>query len=181
MTVPLIVLAFGAALVGVIVEPGGHQFSHFLARTPHLEMANRLYVQQTNIQAEMHPHFNPSLALAGTLLAVIGIAAAWRIYHRGTEPAVPIELRGLQGLSQNKLYVDEIYLNSVVKPAELAATGLRQVDGFLDSLARLMAFLPRIVAAALRPLQNGLVQFYALGSVLGLIVFVAFVVIRGPR
>lgn len=181
MTVPLIVLAFGAAFVGVIVEPGGNQFSNFLARAPHLEMANRLYVQQTNIQAESHPHFNPSLALAGTLLAVIGIAVAWRMYHRGTEPALPAELRSLHGLSQNKLYVDEVYLNTIVKPAELTATGLRQLDSFLDSIARLLAFLPRIIAASLRPLQNGLVQFYALGSILGLIVFVAFVVIRGPR
>ena len=35
--------------------------------------------------------------------------------------------------------------------------------------------------AALRPLQNGLVQFYALGMVLGLAVFLTVVVFRNPR
>ena len=69
----------------------------------------------------------------------------------------------------------------VVKPAEVAATGSRQFDGLLDSIARLVTFLPRLLAALLRPLQNGLVQFYALGTVLGLTVFVLFVVFKVSR
>ena len=57
----------------------------------------------------------------------------------------------------------------------------RQFDYFLDSLARLVSFLPRFVGALLRPLQNGLVQFYALGMVLGLAVFLTVIVFRSVR
>ena len=40
------------------------------------------------------------------------------------------------------------------------------------------SFVPRFLGAVLRPLQNGLVQFYALGMVLGLAVFLTVVVLR---
>jgi len=178
MTVPLIVLAFGALFAGLLVEPIGHQFSHFLSRTHELDTANKLYSRQTFHQAIEHPHMNWPLAAVGVLLALGGVAASALLFRRGTEPALPKDLQPLYGLSQNKVYVDEIYYGAVVKPAELLATGLRQFDGFLDSLARLVAFAPRIAAASLRPLQNGLVQFYALSTVLGLIVFISFVVFR---
>ena len=65
-------------------------------------------------------------------------------------------------------------------PEFLAAAG-RQVDVGLASSARLFSSLPEIAAAILRPLQNGLVQFYALGMVLGTGVFVAVIVLRSSR
>lgn len=178
MLVPLVVLAIGALFAGLAVEPFGHGFSHFLSRTHALEQADRRYELQTNLIAAEHPHFSLPLATIGTLLALTGVAAAWLFFRRGTEPVVPSAMRPLYGLSQNKAYIDEIYNGTVVKPAEFLATGGRQFDGFLDGLARLVVELPRWLAASLRPLQNGLVQFYALGTVLGLIVFVSFVVFR---
>ena len=36
MTVPLVVLAFGAVFVGIVIEPFTHWFSDFLERTPAL-------------------------------------------------------------------------------------------------------------------------------------------------
>jgi NADH-quinone oxidoreductase subunit L len=49
-------------------------------------------------------------------------------------------------------------------------------DQALDSFARLLAATPRFLAAWLRPIQNGLVQFYALAMALGVGVFLLFVV-----
>ena len=77
--------------------------------------------------------------------------------------------------------MDEVYDATIVKPAETLATAGRQFDYFLDSLARLVSFVPRFLGAALRPLQNGLVQFYALGMVLGLAVFLTVIVFRSVR
>jgi hypothetical protein len=51
----------------------------------------------------------------------------------------------------------------------------------LDAITRLITYLPRLIAALLRPLHNGLVQFYALGMVLGLAVFITVVVFRSAR
>jgi NADH-quinone oxidoreductase subunit L len=181
MRLPLVVLAVGALLVGVIVEPFTHHFSHFLGRTHELEQANELFARTTRLKVVEHPHFNWLIGALSTFAALGGVAGAFLLYRKGTEPAVPHALAGLHGLSQNKAYVDELYYGAVVKPAELLATGARQFDGFADSLARLVAFAPRVLGAALRPLQNGLVQFYALGSLLGLIVFMTFIVFRAGR
>ena len=66
-------------------------------------------------------------------------------------------------------------------PLCVAIPDLRQYDVVLDASARLISTLPRFLAAVLRPLQNGLVQFYALGMVLGLAVFLTVVVFRSTR
>ena len=77
----------------------------------------------------------------------------------------------MYALSRNKLYVDEVYYALLVRPAEGLAFLAKVFDQFLDALARLVAALPRFVGAWVRPIQNGLVQFYALSMALGLAVF----------
>ena len=69
----------------------------------------------------------------------------------------------------------------IVKPAELLAFLARVFDLFLDSFARLLATIPRFLGGFVRPIQNGLVQFYGLSMVLGLGVFLTFVVFRIAR
>jgi NADH-quinone oxidoreductase subunit L len=176
MTVPLVVLAAGAVFAGLAVEPVNHGFSHFLGRTPAVRQADGTYERKMNIRPDPHPHFSPTIALVSTLLAVGGVAAAYSVYRRGVMPEVPPPLAGVYALSRNKGYVDEVYYGAVVKPAEVLAAGSRQADAGVDALARLVSFLPRLAAVLLRPLGNGLVQFYALGMVLGLAVFVSIVV-----
>ncbi len=56
---------------------------------------------------------------------------------------------------------------------ELVAPGL----GFRG----LFASVPRFFAQWARPMQNGLVQFYALSMALGLVVFLTFVLFRVTR
>jgi proton-translocating NADH-quinone oxidoreductase chain L len=177
MTVPLIVLAAGALLVGAVVDPMTHWFGHFLERSPVVHHADEAFQKTTNM-AVGHHEFNFSVAAVSSILALTGIGVAFLIYRKGGPEKVPGVIRPLFALSQNKAYVDEVYGATVVLPAETAAAGSGQFDGFLDALARLVSFAPRFVAAVLRPLQNGLVQFYALGMVLGLAVFLTVVVLR---
>jgi NADH-quinone oxidoreductase subunit L len=176
MTVPLIVLALGAVFAGLAVEPLTHAFSGFLAKTPSLQQANAL-TEFTDV----HSHFDWTVAILGSVVALAGIAVAWRVYGKGGPVPVPAALRGLHAFSRDKLYVDEIYAALVVKPAEAMATAGRQLDWAAAGVARLVAYLPRFAGALLRPLQNGLVQFYALGMVLGLAVFLAVIVFRSSR
>jgi NADH-quinone oxidoreductase subunit L len=190
MLVPLIVLAVGAVGVGIVVEPFNHAFTDFLNRTPSIVLANQQVapaaagaVAGASAHATAHapqPHFNWMLAMITSVLALAGVALAWALYRDGKD-RVPAGLAGLWRLSRNKLYVDELYYAAIVKPAELLATASRQFDFFLDAVARLISFLPRFGGALLRPLQNGLVQFYALGMVLGLAVFVTVIVFRSTR
>ncbi len=183
MRVPLIVLAVGALFVGLAVESPltHHGLSEFLESADSLHMANKIYAKQTNVAPETEPHFNFEIALMGTGAAVVGLGLAFALFRNGTIETVPAPLKPLYALSMNKGYVDEIYYATIVKPAELCATAGRQIDGLLDGVARVVSYLPRILAAMLRPLQNGLVQFYALGMILGVGVFVSFIVFKISR
>ncbi|MCZ2343197.1 MAG: NADH-quinone oxidoreductase subunit L [Bacteroidales bacterium] len=171
---PLIVLAFGAVLAGITVEPFAHGFSNLLVKAPSVVLANSVL----HVEAEAtHPHFDFALAGISTLLALSGMALAWWHYRTGIE-TVPAALKSVYRLSENKLYVDEIFNGMFVKPAEWLAVLSRLCDGLLDGVARVVSFIPRLIGALLKPLQNGLVQFYALGMVLGLAVFLTVVVVR---
>ena len=116
-----------------------------------------------------------------TALVVGGIGAAFALYRNGGAEKAPAGLGPVFAASRNKLYVDEIYQAVLVKPAEVLAFLARVFDGFLDALSRLIAAVPRFVGQWVRPIQNGLVQFYALSMALGLAVFLSFVVFRITR
>ncbi len=175
---PLVVLAVGAGAAGAIVEPFTHGFSEFLGKSPTVRLAvSQAFPNATEVP---HPHFNWLIAGIGTVAAGLGLGLAWTMYRTGTE-TVPASLRGIWRVSADKLYVDEIYAAMFVKPAEIFAVICRYFDGFLDGLARLGSAVPRASGAVLRPLQNGLVQFYALGMVLGMAVFLTVVVFRSTR
>jgi NADH-quinone oxidoreductase subunit L len=51
------------------------------------------------------------------------------------------------------------------------------VDGIVD----LIGLAPSLIGTWLRPIQNGLVQFYALAMLLGLTVFLCILTLRGGR
>ena len=181
MLLPLGVLAVGAVIAGVAVEPFGNGFSHFLSRSPSVTVANAAYVKTANLPVVDHPHFSWGIAATGTAAALAGLGVAFALYRNGVPVRVPAAFESVRSLSANKLYVDEIYGAAVVRPAEMAATAARQFDGVVDSLGRLVGYVPRVVASVVRPLQNGLVQYYALGTVLGLAVFLALVAVRATR
>ena len=82
-------------------------------------------------------------------------------------------------LSLNKLYVDEIYTLLFVQPLNLLAGICGLLEAVVFDLARLVASVPRALAEVLRPLQNGLVQFYALAMVMGVAAFVGYLVLFG--
>ena len=177
MTVPLIVLAIGAVFAGFLVNP----FSHFVSESHAAELANIAYTRTYNVDPVTGHYFSWIIAGLSTIIAMSGACLAYVIYKNGSPDPVPESLRGLYTLSRNKLHVDEIYLCLIVKPAEVMAVVARHFDGFLDSLTRLVAYLPRGLANLLRPLQNGLVQFYALNMTLMLAALMFIIVFRNSR
>ncbi len=176
MTVPLMVLALGAVFVGIAVEPFNHKFSHLLEHTATLQQA----ATASGAKAIEHAKFNWPLASIGTALALGGLGLAFLMYRKGTE-TLPAAIEPVFALSRNKLYVDEIYGAVLVKPAGVLAFLSGAFDGFLDAMARLISSVPRFVGWMVRPIQNGLVQFYALSMALGLTVLLTFVVFRFSR
>jgi len=176
MTIPLLVLAVGALFVGIAAEPFTHAFSGFLEHTPSLEQAAK-----ASGAAAIEHHFNWAVAGLSTAFALGGVGLAFLMYRKGGPEVVPAALSSVFTLSRNKVYVDEVYDAAIVKPAGVLAFLAKAFDGFLDALSRLFATIPRFVGLWARPIQNGLVQFYALSMALGLAVFLTFVVFRVTR
>jgi NADH-quinone oxidoreductase subunit L len=65
-----------------------------------------------------------------------------------------------------------VYSYVIVSPLEWLARSLRETDlNIVDALVDLIGQVPRLLGNVFRPVQNGLVQFYALAMILGLTVF----------
>jgi NADH-quinone oxidoreductase subunit L len=161
MTGPLVVLAAGAVLAGLI-EPLAHAFSHMLRQ------------HTAGIGGLPAPGPDYTVMAVSSLVAVLGILAAVYVYKLrvGLADRMARAVPSLYQLSLNKFGFDELYLASVVRPLDGFAEFCRIFDFYVvDKLVDIVGLLPRAVGALFRPVQNGLVQFYALAMILGLTVF----------
>jgi NADH-quinone oxidoreductase subunit L len=77
-------------------------------------------------------------------------------------------------LSYDKFYFDEIYNALVVWPLRIIASVCYWIDRWIiDGLVDLVGGIPVAIGHVMRGLQMGLVQFYALAMVLGMLILVA--------
>jgi NADH-quinone oxidoreductase subunit L len=157
---------------GLIVEAFGGNFSHFLGETPVFQLAD---------EGELiHHHTNWFLILGSVAVAVSGVYFAYVLYGQGgTVKAAPYARRWsvLYEASRNKLYVDEIYNLIFVVPFNLLAQACRGLESLLYDVVRLIATLPKYVADLFQPMQNGLVQFYGLSMVMGVVAFIGYLIL----
>jgi len=177
MTVPLVILAACALVVGALFELT-HLFGDFLEQTPSLASAS---AESDQVPAETLSH--TTVALTSTLVALAGLALAALLYLGPREQLVRrlsdvMDRLGLYRLSRNKFFLDEIYYGLVVAPLKGLARLCCLVDRTLiDGLVNLCGRVPLWDGAMLRPLQNGMTQFYALGMILSVLVLIAVLLI----
>jgi len=170
MTVPLMVLALCALGVGAYFE-WTHGFSHFLGHTP-----SAVYHAGLAPAAEHGGALDLTIPLTGTAVSVGGILLAALLYVGPREKLVAgltavMTRLGLYRVSHRKFYFDEIYYGLVVGPLKVLAWLSYAVDRFvIDGLVNVCGLVPKAFGATLRPLQNGMIQFYALAMILGLLV-----------
>jgi NADH-quinone oxidoreductase subunit L len=161
MWVPLVVLAVCAVFVGAIFGPTGLFERHVIGRTPLLKGLGHL----------QHHGADYLTMVLGTLVGAAGLFLSWWMYADVSPlPArVAQRLKPLYEASRGKFFVDEIYGMLVVAPTLLTAKLSRFVDVYIvDGLVRLTAWIPRLVGRnVLGPFQNGLIQFYAATTALG--------------
>jgi NADH-quinone oxidoreductase subunit L len=109
-----------------------------------------------------------------TLACLLGIGLAFRLY--AVPSPLPARLahrfRPFYEASLNKFYVDEVYGWLVVKATKAVAVVCEFLDVYLvDQLVLGIARLPRKVGKeVLAGYQNGLIQYYAAASALGVAV-----------
>jgi NADH-quinone oxidoreductase subunit L len=181
MWAPLVILATLATIAGFIGMPhleGIHlpSWSHGLASWLAPSTAPTWYGPEGGGAIMGHGSDGTILGLMAVALAigVIGIGGAWMLYGRGPSRSVDklVEgpLAGAYEASKHKLWFDEVYEASIVKPFRTIATGLFEiVDRWLiDTVAvNGTAYVIGIFGRISRWFQNGQVQRYLAGLVVG--------------
>ncbi len=174
MTVPLMVLAVCSLLVGMYFELT-HGFANFLGRTPSLafEALRETWPHEKHVM-----HFD--VAAISTAVAAIGVGLAAYLYLGDASQVewLTNRLRPLYLLSLGKLFIDQIYQVLFVWPLRLLATVSYLFDRWvIDALVNLCGKVPQWFGYGLRSLQTGMVQFYALAMVLGVLVLIGTLLI----
>jgi NADH-quinone oxidoreductase subunit L len=170
MTVPLMILALGSLIVGALLAET-HGLSDLLARTPSLVF---LGGQAYDVAAAEKLHTSIFYESSGFVL--IGLLLTALLYTGPRRWIVDkitaaLDSVGLYQLSYRKFFFDPLYFALVVWPLEIFARFCAWFDSnVIDLLVDFIGFLPKLISACLRPLQGGLIQFYALAMVLGILV-----------
>ena len=173
MCVPLWILAVGALALGALLDQHTTGFfNRFLGMT----------IPGLTAEAEHH-HANWFVIGVSTAVFVAGIGLAYIMYAKPSSlPARAAAIFGpLANLSRNKFYLDEIYQAMFVWPLQGLASLSRFLDwGLIDGLlVSGVGRLPGLAGKLPRPIQNGLVQFYALAMTLGLAVLLWVLLTKG--
>jgi NADH-quinone oxidoreductase subunit L len=158
MTVPMIILAFGSAFLGLILGPTN---------------AIQDWLQPVvGPPGQGEPVIAASLLVAMTLLFVgVGVALAWYQYWREDVPVVAPVGSPLTRAARRDLYQDDVNEALLMRPG-LHLTRLlvffdnKGVDGVVGGLAALIGG----TSARVRRVQNGFVRSYALTMLAGVVV-----------
>ncbi len=182
MTIPLMVLAFLAAVGGFVGIPEifsgehGNQFHSFLA--PLFKDADRKLATYN-----VHSHFTEILLMV--LSVVFAVSAIWFArYVYLKKPSIAVhtanKFKGIYNLLWNKYFVDETYDAVVVNPIVKTSTSflwkiadIKIIDGVVNGTAKLID----IISNNIRKLQTGITQFYALVMMLGIVVALFWIII----
>jgi NADH-quinone oxidoreductase subunit L len=186
MTMPLLALAVMAALVGLVCYWSG-ALDHYLAHSPSAAFFERPHPDgAAAAMAAAHGAGHGWIMGVSFFIALLGISAAAFLYL-GEPGEIQVlgramQLRGnprLAGLSPyqlsaHKFFFDEIYHYLIVRPLELLADLAYWLDRkLIDGAVNLVGRLPASLGSVMRSLQMGLVQFYALAMIIGVLIIAA--------
>ena len=164
MTVPLIILAVAAVLVGFVNSPlMHHAFGHFIKHP-----------------AGIQPEPSTAIMISSTLIALAGIGLAWLIYQKKllSHEALREKFSGIYQLLKNKYYIDEIYARFGEVLVYGAARAMFWFDiQVVNGLVNGIAFLTGKSGETLRYTEDGQVQSYASYMMAGVLIMVVLALI----
>ena len=177
MTLPLIVLALGAAGGGWALAPwfiGVHQSGFW---------NGAIFNGPNNGVLTAMEQMPAVLTLVPTILSLLGIAAA--VYAYRLRPQLPAELArrapGLHRFLLHKWYFDELYDRVFVRPYRTLASLLWHVgdEGIIQGVPEGMARLTAGGSAQAVRIQTGSIAVYAFTMLIGLVVLMStFLIFR---
>ena len=170
MTVPLVILAVFAVIVGFVGVPPEHGAYH-------------RFVEPVFAAAkEAAPHAAPvgevPMAALSLAIALAGVWVATRFYVRRPEiPARMVERHPeIHRILLNKYYVDELYDALIVEPIHQGSLWLWQKfdTRFIDGSVNGVGALVRVGSTVLRRVQTGYVMNYVLTFIVGAVAILGY-------
>jgi NADH-quinone oxidoreductase subunit L len=160
MLVPVVLLAVGAALAGLLGSPlmGERNFGSWIA-TPQLPAHGAVVI-------------NWGLAGAATAVAVVGIALGWALYRKGLpEREYLARFPLVYTTLEHKFYLDDLYERGIVRGVvgALAPATYWFDQRVIDGVVNGTAIGTRQLARGLRYLQTGQAQWYAAALFIGVV------------
>ena len=197
MMVPLLILAIGALLAGVINVPfnvgtGESALGHFLGRSPSFQLAYDVALHSgatktseevlaanfgQPIAGEHHESFVPLLVGAAVSILGIGLAYLNHLADRRRGEALAQKAWSISAVLEGKYFIDPIYQGLIVMPLRAIGLIFSMIDRFVvDGVVSLIAVVNWLAGFLMRgATQRGYLQGYALTGVLG-IAFILWVV-----
>ncbi len=184
ITVPLLVLAAGAAITGFLQTPhfflNVHILDHFfepvLLPGKTFAAANQLTVSYTELSE------SSAIRLAGfsVILASFGIFIAYLLYSVKSSEILEDHV-GFRKILFHKYYIDEIYEILFVKPYQTVSNGIGFIfDRYvIDHFFVGIGLGLRSLAGLLRRFQTGFVGDYALYITLGSFFILLYLLVKG--
>ncbi len=192
MNAPLVVLAIGSLLAGVLCY-GWVKYqiagSTAIALTPS-PLGPDIHVAttaDTNVHAaKSHAHhvtllgmdLHLAMMIISGAISLLGIslAAYFHWFNRPAGARIAAAYPGLVNLLHNKYYIDEINDLLIVRPLRTLGWVCYIIDRMvIDGLVAIVGFLPRVLGLSLQPSQHGQLQGYGLGMVAGTAVIMLLV------
>jgi len=175
MTIPLFVLAVGAVFAGYVFYDYfvGHERGHFWAST--------IFVMAGRDAVEAAHHVPLWVKKAPLVVSGLGIllATIMYIWIKGLPERLATSLQGIYRTLLNKYYIDELYDAVFVR----ASTRLGRVLWHRGDEQTIDRFGPngfssfaQKMAGVLSKIQSGLVYHYAFAMMIGIVVFLSYVV-----
>jgi NADH-quinone oxidoreductase subunit L len=172
MTTPLLILAVGALLAGVMNLPGigGHFLESFLE--PTFEATGNVHEA---------PAFSFPLAIGTVLLALAALWVAYQVYGKRKwkktfrDPLAYYLGVFFEGFEQ-RWYADDVYNSMIVRPFKATGRFLSRIfdplgiDGLVNGAARLVGLGGR----GLREAQTGYIRSYALVFFVGVVAVLGY-------
>lgn len=170
MTVPLMILAALSFLGGLINFPGVDKLGKWLEHT---------------ITTAKAVEFNPTVAGASLIVALVGILVGWFFY--GRKSWLPGQIDPLKRIIgplftpfERKWWVDEIYHVFILQPYKDASAIMAEpVDqGLIDGSVNGLGGLTSLISRGFGILQNGIVRSYALIIFIGAAAILGYLILR---
>lgn len=173
MTFPLMALAVPSILVGLLGTPFANYFEAFIHAPG--EVVKAVSGFEALPAEELHEFLLMAGSSVGVGLVGISLAIIMYLQKKISAEAIAKSIQPLYLFSKKKWYFDEIYDFTFVQGSRRLARQVLEVDSkIVDGVVNLAGFFTLISGEALKYLENGRAQFYALVifiGVLGLVIF----------